>query len=258
MKIGGYILDKILVALLLSSFAGLSTTFGSVLAFFIKKPTARVLSLGLGFSAGVMIAVSFLEMLPSAIEVVGEIKTYLAFFGGMLVISAIDTFIPHEYVGEEAGRYDFDPELLRSGKLTALGIAIHNFPEGLVTFVGTLVSVELGISLMIAISLHNIPEGVSVSLPIFFATKDRKYAFMISFLSGVAEPVGALLGAFVLYQFLNDTVVGLSLAMVAGIMIFISFDELIPVAHSQGGGHIASYGLITGMILMVITLLLLA
>lgn len=126
------------------------------------------------------------------------------------------------------------------------------------TFVGTLVLVELGISLMIAIALHNIPKGVSVSPPIFFAIKDRRYAFMISFLSGVAEPVGALLGALVLSQFLNDTVVRLSLAMVAGIMIFISFNELVPVALSQGRGHIASYGMIADMIVMVISLLLLA
>lgn len=253
-------MDRILVALLLSSLAGLSTTFGSALAFFIKKPTARVLSLGLGFSAGVMIAVSFLEMLPSAIEMAGEINTYLAFFGGMLVIAAIDAFLPHDYVdvGEEAGQHDFDPELLRTGKKMALGIAIHNFPEGLVTFVGTLVSVKLGILLMIAIALHNIPEGISVSLPIFFATKDRRYAFMISFLSGVAEPIGALLGALVLTQFLNDTVLGLTLAVVSGIMIFISFDELVPVAHSHGGGQIASYGVIAGMILMAISLLLLS
>ena len=250
--------NQVLVALLLTSLAGLSTTFGSAIAFFIKKPTARILSLGLGLSAGVMIAVSFLEMLPSAIDSVGELKAYTAFFVGMLVIAGIDILVPHEYIGEKAGRDDFDPDLMRTGKLTAVGIAIHNFPEGLVTFVGTLASIKVGLLLAVAIALHNIPEGISVSLPIFSATGDRKKAFMISFLSGLAEPAGALLGGIILFQYLSDTIMGLTLALIAGIMIFISFDELLPVAHEHDKGHMASIGVISGMIIMAMTLLLLA
>lgn len=251
-------MNQNLIALLLASLAGLSTTFGALIAFFLKKPTARMMSLGLGFSAGVMIAVSFLELLPSAIISVGELKTYIVFFIGMLLFYVIDSLVPHEYVGEEdISQYQVNPKLMRMGKLTALGVAIHNFPEGLFTFVGTLISIRIGIILTIAIALHNVPEGISVSFPIYWATGDRLKALKYSFLSGVAEPVGALIGAVILLQFVNETVLGLTIAFVAGIMIFLSFDELLPVAHEKGEGHAASIGLISGMIIMAITLLLL-
>ncbi|MFQ5820037.1 MAG: zinc transporter ZupT [Candidatus Heimdallarchaeota archaeon] len=250
--------NQILIALLLASLAGLSTTVGSLIAFFLKQPTAKMLSLGLGFSAGVMISVSFLELLPSALDSVGQINAYIAFFIGMIIFYGIDTLVPHEFVGEESiGQSKTNPELLRTGKLTALGVAIHNFPEGLFTFVGTLVSIKIGILLAIAVSMHNIPEGISVSFPIYWATGDRLEALKLSFLSGLAEPLGALIGGVILLQFLNETVLGLTIALVAGIMIFLSFDELLPVAHKHGESHAASIGVISGMIIMVITLILL-
>jgi len=246
-----------LIALLLSSIAGLSTTIGAILACVVKKPSVRMLSLGLGFSAGVMLAVSFLEMLPSAIESTGLHLTYTAFFIGIFVMAGLDLFVPH--VKDELKQSNFDDNLVRTSKLTALGIAIHNFPEGIVTFIGTLVSIKIGLLLTFAIALHNIPEGLSVAIPIFSATEDRKKTFILSFLSGVTEPVGALLGAFVLFQFLNDQILGFTMALVAGIMIFLSLHELLPVAYEYSDSRrTTSLGMFTGMLIMAITLPLFA
>lgn len=246
-------LTQFLIALILSSIAGLSTTIGAIFVFMVKKPSARMLSLGLGISAGVMLAVSFLEMLPSAIESAGLLHTYTAFFIGMFVMAGLDLFVPH--VENELEQSNSDDNLVRTSKLTALGIAIHNFPEGIVTFIGTLVSIKVGLLLTFAIALHNIPEGISVAIPIFCATGNRKKSFILSFLSGVTEPVGALLGAFVLLQYLNDQILGLTMALVAGIMIFLSLHELIPIAHEYSDSRrTVSFGMITGMLIMMITL----
>ncbi|MFQ6125953.1 MAG: zinc transporter ZupT [Candidatus Heimdallarchaeota archaeon] len=249
--------NQFLFALLLSSIAGCSTTIGAILACLVKRPSARMLSLGLGFSAGVMLSISFLEMLPEALELADLLATYTAFFSGMFIMAGLDLFVPH--VENELARSDFDPELIRTGKLTALGVSIHNFPEGIITFLGTIVDLKIGLLLMLAIALHNIPEGMSVSFPIFYATKDRKKAFMLSFLSGLAEPLGALVAGVILFQFLNDTVLGIGLSLVAGIMIFLSLHELIPVAHKYDDSRrIASIGVIAGIIIMMITLPLFA
>ncbi len=251
-------MNQFLFALLLATLAGLSTTFGAVIVLVLKKPTAKILSLGLGFSAGVMIAVSFLELLPRAFISVGENKAYFTFFLGMILFYVVDTLVPHEFIGEEsAGRQKSNSRLIRTSKLTALGIAIHNFPEGLFTFVGTMVSIEIGIVMAIAVALHNVPEGMSVALPIYWATGDRKKAVKLSFLSGLAEPVGALIGVVIFLQFMSDELLGLTLAFVAGIMIFLSLDELLPVAHEQGESHSASIGVMIGMAIMVVTILIL-
>ena len=251
-------MNQFLFALLLATLAGLSTTVGAVIVLVLKKPTAKVLSFGLGFSAGVMIAVSFLELLPRAIISVGEVKAYFTFFLGMILFYIVDTLVPHEFVGEESSsRQKNNSRLIRTGKLTALGIAIHNFPEGLFTFVGTMVSIEIGIVMAIAVALHNVPEGISVALPIYWATGDRKKAVKLSFLSGLAEPIGALIGVVIFLQFMSDQLLGLTLAFVAGIMIFLSLDELLPVAHEQGESHSASIGVMMGMLIMVITLIIL-
>jgi ZIP family zinc transporter len=264
--------NPVIIAFGLTLFAGLSTGIGSALAFFTKRTNTKLLSLGLGFSAGVMLYVSFVEIFFKAKDslviglgdVAGYWATVLAFFGGILFIGVIDRLVPSFENPHEVRRIEEihkpgasgDRKLLRMGLFVALAITIHNFPEGLVTFTAALKDVTLGITLAIAIAIHNIPEGISVSVPIFYATGDRRKAFTYSFLSGLAEPLGALIGFAVLYSFLNDVVFGMLFAAVAGIMVFISLDQLLPTARAYGEHHLSVYGLVTGMAVMALSLLL--
>ncbi len=261
------ILDNpVILGLLLSLLAGLSTTIGAAIAFFVKRPTERFLSIGLGFSAGIMIAVSFFELLGSSIEAIGLLSAGIGFFVGIIFIFLIDLYIPHLYEVEEPdhgghGRHGHmhlrRRTIMRLSILTAAGIAIHNFPEGFVIFAGSLHSLQFGLFLAFAIAMHNIPEGISVSVPIFYATGDRKRAFKYTFLSGISEPIGALVGMIFLLPFLSVYVVNWALAFAAGVMVYISFDELLPAAHKYGKEHSATFGVILGMLLMVVTLILL-
>ncbi len=261
------------IAFGLTLFAGLSTGVGSALAFMAKRTNTKFLSAALGFSAGVMIYVSFVEIFPKAKDslitelgqVAGYWATVLAFFGGVIFIGVIDKLVPSfenphevhrtEEMDEPASAARFR-KLYRMGLFTALAIAIHNFPEGLATFVSALKDTKLGIAIAVAIAIHNIPEGVAVSIPIFYATNNRKKAFIYSFLSGLSEPVGALIGYAILASFLNDVAFGIIFASVAGIMVFISLDELLPTAREYGRYHLAAYGLVAGMAVMALSLLL--
>ncbi|UCF58701.1 MAG: zinc transporter ZupT [Candidatus Bathyarchaeota archaeon] len=239
------------LALLLSFLAGISTTIGAAIAFFVKKPTHGILGLTLGFSAGVMINVSFVELLTKSMDGIGFLHANFAFFVGIAVILAIDILIPHEYIAEKVESKD--PKLMKTGILTAIGTAIHNFPEGFTTFVGSLYSIEVGILLAIAIAIHNIPEGISVYIPIFHATGNKKKAFLYSFASGIFEPIGAVVGAAFLIPFMTDYLIFYVLAFVAGIMIYISFDELLPAAHKYGKEHTVAVGVISGMAVMMLS-----
>lgn len=246
-------------ALMLSTLAGLSTTVGSVLGISVRKPGPRFMALTLGFSAGVMLHVSFVELLGEGIESVGFLPAHAAFFVGMLLMFAVDALVPHNYLGQEEhkGLGMSSSSLMKAGVFTAIGIAIHNFPEGMATFVAALQDRSLGVALAVAIAIHNIPEGLAVAAPIYAATGSRRKAFLYSFLSGVAEPVGAGLAALILLPVLTETVLGLVLAAVAGVMVFISLDELIPVARSFGHGHLAIAGTLVGMAIMALSLWLL-
>ena len=265
--------ENVLIAFGLTLFAGLATGIGSALAFFTKQTNTKFLSAALGFSAGVMIYVSFVEILVKAKdalgaaygEVTGTWYAVAAFFGGILLIGIIDKLVPsfenpHEVRNveemEQGHDRDRSQKLLRMGLFTALAIAIHNFPEGLATFAAALNDPSVGISIAIAIAIHNIPEGISVSVPVYYATGSRAKAFYYSFLSGLAEPVGALIGYFLFIQFFSDAVFGILFAMVAGIMVFISLDELLPSAQKYGEHHISIYGLVVGMAVMALSLLL--
>lgn len=258
-------------ALGLTVFAGLSTGIGSALAFFSKKTNYNFLSISLGFSAGVMIYVSFVEILKKAQDAI--IPTYgddlgmwivaASFFGGIFIIAVIDKLVPNEENPHEIHDVEemnlskkeiADKKLLRMGMFSALAIAIHNFPEGLATFIGALQDPSLGVALAVAIAIHNIPEGIAVSVPVYYATGNKKKAFWYSFLSGFAEPVGALVGFLLLAPYLNDLVFGILFAGVAGIMVFISLDELLPTAQKYGKHHLSLYGLIAGMMVMEISL----
>ncbi len=261
----------VLNAFLLTLFAGLSTGIGSALAFFTKKTNTRFLSVSLGFSAGVMIYVSFVEILFKASEsltaVYGEDKgwwfTVAAFFGGILIIALIDRFIPtvenpHEVrLIEDMNKKPSKNNLMRMGMFTALAIGIHNFPEGLATFTAALNDAELGLAIAVAIAIHNIPEGIAVSVPVYYATGSKRKAFTLSFLSGLSEPIGALIGYLVLLPFLSEQVFGILFAAVAGIMVFISLDELLPAAREYGEHHLSIYGLLAGMAVMAFSLLIL-
>lgn len=280
-----YSTEAVLFAFSLTLFAGLATGVGSVLAFFTKQTNKKFLSAALGFSAGVMTYVSFIEIYPKAQEslslVLGEekgaIATTLGFFGGIALIAIIDKLVPtHENPHEIYDLSDVDDlfeiedekvdemeemkdkDLLRMGIFSALAIGIHNFPEGIATFMAALEDPRLGVSIAIAIAIHNVPEGIAVSIPIYFATGDKKKAFKYSFLSGLAEPLGAIVGYFILLNFANDLMFGIVFAGVAGIMVYISLDELLPTAEKYSEHHIVIYGLIAGMAVMAISLLMLA
>ncbi len=267
--------DNVLFAFGVTLAAGLATGIGSALAFFAKSTNSRFLSMALGFSAGVMIYVSMIEIFfkakASLVGALGKqpgyLATTLAFFGGILLIAVIDKLVPSfENPHEIRGIEDFETReaihrknsLMRMGLLSALAIGIHNFPEGLATFTAALQDPALGISIAVAIAIHNIPEGIAVSVPVYYATGSRKHAFTLSFLSGISEPVGALAGYLILLPFLNDMVYGLLFAAVAGIMVFISLDELLPAAEKYGEHHLSIYGLISGMAVMAASLVLFA
>lgn len=271
-------MNNVIFAFMLTLFAGLSTGIGSAIAFFAKKTNTKFLSISLGFSAGVMIYVSFMEIIPKAQDALieglgpngGQWATVASFFGGIILMALIDKFVPegenpHEmYKLEEVKDLDniaseefkSNESLLRTGKFTALAVGIHNFPEGLATFISALQDPSIAIPIAVAIAIHNIPEGIAVSVPIYYATGDKKKAFKWSFLSGLSEPIGALVGYLVLMPFLSDTLFGIIFAGVAGIMVFISLDELLPTAEEYGEHHLAIYGLVAGMAVMALSLLL--
>jgi ZIP family zinc transporter len=302
-------MTKVLIALGLTLFAGMATAIGSVIAFAAKKTSYRFLSLATGFSAGVMLYVSFVEILfkgiDSLTERFGETGGHWvgvgSFFGGIVLIGLIDYLVPaaenpHETHSEAEALPLHDPsapepsfgavarteeatlgaqalgahdhsrqqKLLRMGMFTALAIGIHNFPEGLATFLAALQDPGLGVAIAIAIALHNIPEGVSVSVPIYYATGSRRKAFIYSALSGLAEPVGALIAYGVIRLFLGGStsiipseVMGVLFGMVAGIMVYISLDQLLPTSRAYGKGHDTLFGLVAGMLVMAVSLLLL-
>jgi zinc transporter, ZIP family len=251
----------------------LSTVIGSLIGFLSKKFNPRFLSGALGFSAGVMIYVSLVEILFKAKDSLsasfgerqGNIISIVSFFAGIALIALIDWLIPsaenpHEIKNisnDEVNKKKIEEEkLMRMGLFSALALAIHNFPEGLATFIGALADPKLGISIAVAVAIHNIPEGLAVSAPIYYATKSRKKAFILSFLSGLSEPIGALIGYFLLRSVFNDATFGAIFASVAGIMVYISLDELLPTAEEYGEHHIAIFGLIAGMLVMAVSLLL--
>ncbi len=247
------------VALALTAAAGLSTTVGSVIGLVVRKPGPRFLGCTLGFSAGVMILVSFVELLPDSVDAIGFAWAHAAFFIGMAAILLVDVLVPHEYIGQHdhSGGGDQADALMRTGLLVALGIGIHNFPEGMATFVGTLENMRLGVAIAVAIAIHNIPEGLAVSAPVYAATGSRGKAFLWSFLSGVSEPVGAGIAAVILMPFLNEVVFGWMLAAVAGLMVSISLDELVPAAKEYGSDHTPIVGAMAGMGVMALSLWLL-
>lgn len=271
-------LEQFIPAFFLTLFAGLSTGFGALIAFFSKAKSHTFLSIGLGFSAGVMVYVSFVEILSKSKvaftttysnPIVGESLALVCFFGGIVLSALIDRFIPedvnpHELksskelsvLHESHHHTEFlqNTSLKRTGMFTALALAIHNFPEGFATLIAALDNLQIGVTIALAIAIHNIPEGMAVSLPLYHATNDRKHAFWYAFLSGLAEPIGALVGFFLLLPIMGELTLGITFGMVAGIMVYISFDELLPSARVYGNAHTTIFGIVLGMFVMALSL----
>lgn len=276
--IKGANMSNVTIAFLLTLFAGLSTGIGSLIILFVKKDSKKFLSLSLGFSAGVMVYLSMMELLAESNESLissfgktkGSLLAIAAFFGGILLILLVEHLIPeannpHETSTAEEMALHKDKidkksakakaEIYKAGILTAIMTAVHNFPEGFVTFVTALYEPKLGVAVAIAIALHNIPEGISIAVPIYYTTGSKQKAFLYSFVSGLAEPVGALLAYLVFGSALNEVAFGLIFGVVAGIMTYISLDKLLPTARDHGEHHFSLYGLIAGMLVMALSLI---
>ena len=261
-------------AFILTFIAGMATSIGGLIAFFAKRTKTTFLAFSLGFSAGVMIYISFTELLSSAKGILSadygaRISSWLtlAFFvAGFLITALIDKLLPSVDNPHEARTVeqmaDSNPphnaKLLRVGLFTAIAIGIHNLPEGMATFMSGMADLTVGISIAIAIAIHNIPEGIAVSVPVYYATGSKRKALWWTVLSGFSEPVGAIIGYGILSVFPSHNVLGYVFAIVAGIMIYISFDELLPAAHRYGKPHTAIYGLLSGIILIGISLIILS
>ena len=272
--------SALLLAFAVTLGAGLATGIGSTIAFFAKTTNKGFFAISMGFSAGVMIYLSFVEILPKSTGYISEYFSEVqaaafaaaALVAGLILMAVIDALVPSganphentqvELLGQAAPNSSGVTEkqnqaLLRMGLFVALAIAIHNFPEGLATFLLVLDDPEIGIALAIAVAMHNIPEGIAVSVPVYYATKSKLKAFRLSFLSGLAEPAGAVIGYLILAQFLNHLVLGVIFAMVAGVMIFLAIDTLLPTARNSARGHLTVYGVIAGMAVMAASLILL-
>jgi ZIP family zinc transporter len=243
-------------ALALSSIAGFSTMIGAVVVIFIKKKSDKLITASLGFAGGVMLSVSFIELLPNAESYLtrctdrrlGVLVTVLSLVVGILFSTLLDRFVPHQEVSEEGEREHMN--LFRVGIISALAIWLHNFPEGIATFMAGYSDTSLGITIAVAISMHNIPEGLAVAMPIYVSTGSKKKAFKYTFLSAIAEPVGALLAFAVLRPFINDMLMGIVFAFIAGIMIYIAIEELIPSSRQYGHKGLALFSVFFGICLM--------
>ena len=258
------------LALGMTTLAGLATGIGGIIAVVKQNPGKRFMAGALGFSAGVMIYVSFVEILPNGFEELtdawgraGPWAAAAAFFAGVLLIAGIDRLIPESINPHDSEKIN-DPafssernRLMRMGTITALAIAVHNFPEGFATFAAALADPYVAVPIVVAIAMHNIPEGVAVAVPVRQATGSRAKAVIWSFVAGLAEPAGALIGFFLLQAFLGPVAMGMVFASIAGIMVFVSLDKLVPTAVATGRHHTAVYGLFAGMALMALSLLIL-
>ncbi|MFX1356631.1 MAG: zinc transporter ZupT [Promethearchaeota archaeon] len=276
-------METFLLGILLSLIAGLSTSIGSLIAVFMRKPSPKFISFIMGFSAGVMVLISFVELLQKSIVTNGLFMGLIFFFLGMMIMFCIDVLVSHEYEFEDSiemltnnngeckphlhyghrhrRRYKQEGEkpkvnLVKTSIFIFFGVFIHNFPEGMATFIGAITEIQLGVLLAVAIALHNIPEGIAVAVPIYACTGNKKKAFKWSFISGMSEPLGAIITWLILFPFINDFVLGAMLGVVGGIMVYISLDELLPVARSLAKEHYSILGIMTGMFIMSMSLVI--
>ncbi len=267
--------SNLILSICLATLAGLSTGIGGLLVVLFKRTNTKLLSIMLGFSAGIMIYISFVELYQESQTnlcgihgfVGGKILTALSFFFGITLMALINEFIPEPDHPHRARKIESinNPEfsgnnrntgkLLRTGIFTAIAVTLHNFPEGIASYVSTMKSSALGLSIALAIAIHNIPEGIAVSIPVYYATGNRKKAFFASFISGLSEPLGAIIAMAVLGPLITDTMFGIIFGVVAGIMVYISLDELLPTSREYGEHNLSILGLMLGMAVMAISVI---
>jgi ZIP family zinc transporter len=252
-------LNQIVIPFLLTLLAGLSTVIGSLIFLSHTFSERKFIGFFLGLSAGVMIYLSFIELLPYSIKGLGFLNANMFFFVGIIFMALVDFFIPHQYIEERISSKHkiFDRKLLSTGFVVIIGLVIHNFPEGMAVFLSSFSNMRLGILLAIAIAIHNIPEGIAVAAPIYHATLNKGKAIKYAFISGMAEPLGAIVAYFLLRPYLNRNIISYVFAVVAGIMVYISFDELLPACFKDDQGHRAIFGIIIGMVIAFCSLLFL-
>lgn len=257
-----------ILPLLLTLFAGMSTVLGGFVTFFIKRDNLKALSVGLGFSAGMMIYLSLNDLVPEASEMLNSYYgltmskafAFLGFFIGMFIAIIIDYFVPDHIESDFLNNSEslhHHHQIRRAGLITAIAVTLHNFPEGMATFLVSSQDLILGIPVAIAIAIHNIPEGIAVALPIFQASGKKRLAILYSFLSGISEPIGGLIGVVLIKTIMPEQTVGFMIAAVAGIMVYISFDTLLPLAREYGENHHVIIGIVSGMLIMGLGLIFL-
>ena len=257
---------QVYTAFAVTLLAGLATVVGGGLVLFFKKPNFRLLAFGLAFAAGAMVYVSLTEILNKSIasfSLAFDEKTGFAFgtfalLLGVILVLLLDRFVPnpHDTIETHSAEGVSSPQLLRTGMLTLFAISAHNLPEGLATFFATLESPALGAPLAVAIAIHNVPEGVAIALPVYMATGRKDYALWASLVSGLAEPLGAALGYFILAPYMSDTVYGLVFGLIGGVMVYLALDELLPTAKRYAEGHETVYGLVSGMAALATSLVI--
>lgn len=259
-------MSNYVLPLILTLCAGMSTLLGGFITFLIKRNNLKALSVGLGFSAGVMVYISLAELMTEAPEMLNEYFGVLpakamAFGGfviGIIVATLIDYFIPDHIESDfltTNQHTEQNHKIRRAGLITAIAVTLHNFPEGMATFLVSSQDLILGIPVAIAIAIHNIPEGIAIALPIFHATGKKRLAILYTFLSGISEPIGGLIGVVLLKTLLPAPTIGIMTAAVAGIMVYLSFDTLLPLAREYGENHHVIIGIISGMLVMGLSLI---
>lgn len=246
----------------------MSTLLGGFITFFVKRNNLKALSIGLGFSAGVMVYVSLSELMNEAPQMLSSFYSEIpakslafgGFFLGMIIAILIDYFIPDHIESDflnTSKKCQQRHKIRRAGLITAMAVTLHNFPEGIATFLVSSQDIMLGIPVAVAIAIHNIPEGIAIALPIFHSTGKKRLAILYSFLSGISEPIGGLIGVLLLRTIMPDQAIGIMTAAVAGIMVYISFDTLLPLAREYGENHHVIIGIVSGMLIMGLGLIFL-
>ena len=261
-------MNNYILPLILTLCAGMSTLLGGFVTFFIKRNNLKALSVGLGFSAGVMIYVSLGNLMGEASEMLtayysvipAKALSFAGFFIGIIIAIIIDYFIPDHIETDFLNNQNKCKQrhrIRRAGLITAIAVTLHNFPEGMATFLVSSQDLRLGIPVAIAIAIHNIPEGIAIALPIFHANGKKRLAILYSFVSGISEPIGGLIGVLLLKTIMPEQAVGFMTAAVAGIMVYLSFDTLLPLSREYGENHHVIIGIITGMLIMSLGLIFL-
>ena len=252
-------------ALLITLMSGLAMGVGALVVFFVKKENKRTTAFSMGFSAGAMLLVAFIALMGHSLQCVGQETSLMMFSIGLIVMALLDKMLPshaHNHPNSVPSLNTNDGEseesvMFRTGIAIAVAIALHNIPEGVAIFTSSLADRETGMLLSVAVMLHNIPIGVAIATPIYLATNNKLKAISIALLTGLISPLAALLCSVFMMPFLSDGIVEKLLPLVAGIMVYICVDELLPASRKQGFHHISTYGVVVGMICVAVVLMFL-